>query len=116
MPFKWTKAPSEVFPAGYEAWAEAIRDELVALAEGLAGEIVREMQTDAPWEDRTGLARESLYAEVVDMTHQILIAFGHGVEYGKFLETVRAGSLGIVGPTLDKWSIIVWNRVQQLLG
>lgn len=116
MGFKWTTRPDEVFPAGYEAYTQAIHDQIVRLANAYAPLITEDMQRNAGWQDDTGLARASLRSEVYDLVDSIVIAFGHGVDYGKYLETVRAGSLGIVGPTLDKWSEIVWQEVQQLMG
>lgn len=116
MGFKWTKTPTDTFVPGFEAYRQALHGAILRLANAYAPLITEDMQRNASWKDDTGLARASLHSEVYDLVDSIVIAFGHGVDYGQFLETVRAGSLGIVGPTLDKWSGIIWDKVEQLLG
>ena len=117
MGFKWTRSPSEVFPEGYRAYTEYVHDQLVEWAEYFADLIERDMQVEAPWKDQSGDTRKALWADVVDLEHKILIVFGHGpeIEHALILETMKAGALGIVAPTFDKWSAIVWDRVRQLM-
>jgi hypothetical protein len=73
----------------------------------LAEEIERYMKANAPWEDRTGKARDELYAQAdrtgaLGQGRFIILDFGHGqdVDYAIFLETMQAGRFAIVGPTL----------------
>lgn len=86
---------------------------------GEAEEIQEEMQAEAPWEDRGGTARESLFARVTRSKNKIALVAGYDVDflmafqvkdrnagtwprnYSVFLETMQNGRFAIVGPTLE---------------
>ena len=71
------------------------------------------MRANAVWTDRTGDARASLRAEVIDITGKaVLILLRHGVDYGVYLETVAGGSYAILGRTLDTWAPVIWRDLQ----
>ncbi len=58
---------------------------------------------NAPWEDRTGLARASLWAKYTRLGRsQFKVELGHGsqVYYGYYLETMQSGRFSILKPTM----------------
>jgi hypothetical protein len=58
---------------------------------------------EAKWVDRTGNARQSLHAYVVELSQDSVRLFlSHGVQYGLFLEVRWAGRLGIIYPTIQR--------------
>lgn len=82
--------------------------------------IQEEMQQNAPWEDRGGTARESLFARVTESANKLAIVAGYDVDYlmtfqlrdrvngtwprnySVFLETMQGGRFAIVKPTLEQ--------------
>src|SRR5947209_5659641 len=77
--------------------------------EAYADEIGPEMKANAPWTDRTGNARRSLFARVEegsDGTQQLRFGYDHTevpIPYWIFLERMQAGRFAIVGPTYDRY-------------
>lgn len=54
-----------------------------------------------PWTDRTGNARQTLHATVLDLGNgKVAIILSHGVSYGLWLEIKSAGKWAILWPTL----------------
>lgn len=115
MPFTWQRRPTEAFPALTEAYARAIHNGVVQLAERYAVEIEAWMKSNAVWEDRTGNARQTLFAEAIDFTDVVVILMSHGVEYGTFLELANAGQYSVITPALDYYIPRIWRDVQALL-
>lgn len=115
MPFTWQRRPTEAFPALTEAYAEAIHNAVVQMAERYAVEIEAWMKDNAPWQDRTGNARQTLFAEAIDFVDVVVILMSHGVEYSTFLELAHGGRYSILTPALDYFIPRVWRDVQALL-
>jgi hypothetical protein len=113
--FTWQQPPSAVFPAGAEAYVAAIRAGVLALANSYAPEIEAWMKENAAWTDRTGNARQTLWAEVLDMGERIVLAFGHGMDYGTFLELDYGGRYAIVTPALDRFGPLLWRDTVAML-
>lgn len=78
-------AANELVPEGITAGIHRLADAMVEYA-----------QTYAPWNDRTGAAREGLHAEVLTEDGRFMAALLHGVDYGKWLELRDNGRLGIL--------------------
>src|ERR1700752_692723 len=59
----------------------------------------KEMKAKAPWIDRTGNAREGLFAdshiETIGALTRYSLVFGHTVDYGIYLETMQNGRFQI---------------------
>lgn len=64
-----------------------------------AGEAEGYMKNNAPWKDRTGVARASLHSKVLIDKDNITIRLSHGVEYGVYLEYAHGGKYAILNPT-----------------
>jgi len=58
-------------------------------------------QANAPWEDRTGEARDGLGVEVDEDGETVTLTLYHSVEYGFWLETIQSGRFAIILPTLE---------------
>ena len=116
MSFQWDRAPTDVWPEMTDAYVRTIREAVRALADRYAPEIEAYMKVNAPWTDRTGNARQTLYAEVeqvaLDMADIIL---SHGVEYGVNLELDYGGRYAIIGPTMDIFAPRIWRDIVRLM-
>lgn len=115
MGFKWQTTPEVAFTQLAVAYTDAIDTAVLAIAKRYEGEIAAWMRDNAPWQDQTGAARRQLGAEVAELTNAIVIVFGHGVDYGKFLEWANSGRYAVVAPALDYFLPKVWADIQGAL-
>lgn len=99
--FQWVRTPSGTIGRTIAKATAAMEPALGALAANTASRGDSMMKSGAPWQDRTGFARASLYgrAEGTD----VVLGTANG-EYGPFLElgTSRMAPRPIIGPTLDE--------------
>lgn len=113
---EWSVTPERAFGDLTKAHIAAIRRGVRAIAQRRAPEIEAWMKQNAPWTDRTGNARQTLFAEVEDVgLDMVAIIFGHGVEYGVWLEIAHAGQYAVLAPALDYFGPIIWADVQAML-
>jgi hypothetical protein len=56
---------------------------------------------NAPWNDRTGEARDGLVADLYEEDGEIVLELAHSVDYGIWLETIEDGTFAIIMPTLE---------------
>lgn len=68
-----------------------------------ADELLRQAQTGAPWEDRTGMARWGLGVDVYTVGNDVYLDLYHTVDYGEWLETIQNGRFAIIMPTLEAY-------------
>lgn len=73
-----------------------------AITEKGASDVKSYGQSNAPWQDRTGNARQGLNAKAVHETGNHQIVFYHQVPYGPWLEIRRGGAYAIILPTIRK--------------
>jgi hypothetical protein len=126
---RWSAPPQTVWPQGAEAYARAVRAGVHGVLQRYQPLIENEMKTSASWTDRTGNARQTLYAAVepptvAEVMGVIEFIMSHGVEYGAFLEgldprynfapTALGRKFAIVLPTLDKYAPIIWRDIRAL--
>lgn len=73
----------------------------------------RYAKENAPWEDRTGAAREGLKTVMVadPKSGRYIIYLGYSVDYGVYLETSNGGAFAIVGPTVRHFAPLVAAKV-----
>lgn len=75
----------------------------------------RYMKTNAPWQDRTGNARQGLHAAVQrERLRLYALILAHTVEYGIWLEIAHGGRLRIVGPTVKSQGDAIMRDVSQI--
>lgn len=82
-----------------------------------AKEIEGYMKRNRPWTDRTGEAKRRL-GTAVDYTvgdKEITISLYHGVNYGISLEMKHECKYAIIKPTIQHFSPIIMNDLQDLL-
>ena len=84
---------------------------MVAVAKFSAPQIQSDMRQNAAWQDRTGNARNGLFAKPQVSTNAVAIVLYHSVPYGIWLELRWSGKYAIITPSLAKWG----PRVMALL-
>jgi hypothetical protein len=73
---------------------------LAAATTGFAAEVQAYAREHAPWEDRTGDARQGLTAEGRQRLTSYTVVLYHTVDYGIWLETRWDGRYAIIIPTI----------------
>ena len=56
---------------------------------------------NAPWNDRSGMARDGLVADVYLEGGEVVLELAHSVDYGYWLEIIQDGQFAIIMPTLE---------------
>lgn len=72
-----------------------------ALAEYFAPILEAHSKEHAPWTDRTGNARQTLFSVVAIQKDRVVLYLSHGMEYGVFLELCNSGWYAIIMKTLQ---------------
>lgn len=118
---RWEQPPEKVWPAGAQAYAQAVRRGVHAVCQRWSAILTNEMKQNAPWTDRTGNARQGLYSTVeppspeqVQTMIELIISHGAAVDYSIFLELANAGRFAIISPTLDANAPRVWADIRGL--
>ena len=112
----WRNPPSQAWPQMAQAYADAVERGIFAIAQRWAPEIEQWMKDNAPWTDRSGNARQGLYASpehIVREMVQIIVA--GGVEYQIYLELKNAGAFAIINPAIDHFGPRIWQDVVRML-
>lgn len=86
---------------GIASFAFKTADGMGEVANDLADALVEYARTHAPWEDRTGEAREGLEAAVTLENHSLEVDLYHTVDYGIWLEVRWGGKYAIIIPTIE---------------
>lgn len=73
-------------------------------------------QTTAPWIDRTGAARLSIYAYADISPDSIVIYHGIQVYYGVYLELSNGGKYRVITPTVNMYRAIWQRNLSSILG
>lgn len=115
MPTRWDVRPEKVFVSGMQAYTAEIIAAVTQLLMAYAPRIEAWMKENALWTDRTGNARQTLYAEAGELLAGAYVAFDYGVDYGFWLEYANGGKYQIIAPALDKFGAEIWADVQRLM-
>lgn len=75
---------------------------VVKLADYEAAQLENNAKRNAPWTDRTGNARNSIYGRSQTNKGDVEIVHGIGIDYGKYLELKNEGKFRIIKPTVDE--------------
>jgi hypothetical protein len=75
---------------------------LQALGGHYASKMEQEAKQDAPWQDRTGHARQGLFGEAKAENTILKVRLAHSVDYGVYLELCNSGKYAILEPTVQK--------------
>jgi hypothetical protein len=115
MGITWDNPPSTAVPEMVEEYHWQVYNALWRLARSYAPRIEEWMKQNAAWTDRTSNARQTLWAEVFAMSDVVVLAFGHGMDYGTFLELANQGRFAIITPALDVFGPQIWNDAKALV-
>lgn len=79
------------------------------------------MKRTAPWNDRTGAARDRLTVDLEvkvmnDLNRTFNLVFKHGVYYGRFLEYHFGGAYAILNPTAMRYKPRAAALIRDVLG
>lgn len=107
MTFEWETTPEDAFGDMAKNYTDWVWQVAYLVCQARAPEIENWMKANAPWTDRTGNARQTLYAQVIPALQEILVLLDHGVDYGLWLEVANAGRYAIVTPAVDYWAPIL---------
>lgn len=83
---------------------EGVNDRARRAFEDGADQVVAYAKATAPWEDRSGDAREGLNADVYETTEGVVLDLFHTVNYGLWLETIQNGRFAVIMPTLETYA------------
>lgn len=97
---------------GLTWFRDAVNSGVQHVVEDVAKEAEAYMKANAPWEDRTTLARSTLSATAYHNKTVSGILLAHGVDYGRWLELRFGGRFAIVIPTMD----VMGDRLMVALG
>lgn len=115
MGFQWVVAPTDVFPEMAEKYTQAVFQSGRNIAYDRAEDMEAWARQQAPWQDRTGDARERLHATVEETGPIGTIVLSHGVDYGIWLEVAHSGAYAIIAPAIDYWAPIVFRDLQRMM-
>jgi hypothetical protein len=122
--FAWVEAPEQTLIPALIEYGERVIIGTYAVAQYIAQKVVDYARANARWTDRTGNARAALHAiavlgetgeteryegdvppeaeHMVEVARNLVVVFlSHGMNYGKYLETISAGAYAIVMEALQ---------------
>jgi hypothetical protein len=115
MGFQWTVPPDVVLPQMAENYTQAIFQSGRRIAHEQAAAMQQYARDNAPWQDRTGDARQGLTATVEETGPIGTITLSHGVPYGIWLEVAHGGKNSIIAPTIDIFGARVMRSLQNMI-
>jgi hypothetical protein len=92
-----------------------MRASLAAATIGFAREVEQYAKANAPWENRTGDAREGLTAKGEQRLTSYIITLYHTVDYGIWLEVRWDGKYAIIIPTIEHMGHELMHRLDMAL-
>lgn len=84
--------------------ASDLTNDAMAIFEDGAREVLAAAQANAPWADRTGMARAGLETQVYESNGEIVLELYHTVDYGLWLEVIQGGAYATIMPTLEEYA------------
>lgn len=90
--------------------SDGVTDRAREVFENGAAEVLDYAQTNAPWDDRTGMARAGLTTEVGEGEDGVVLSLAHTVDYGLWLEVIQNGRFAIIMPTLELYGSELIHR------
>lgn len=110
--FVWT---SDTLTPGLIGFSLKLDTVLGALMEYEETKVQDHMRSSAPWTDRTGNARQGLFAKAfkADGSHGIVCY--HTMPYGIWLEVKSSGQYAVIVPTIQAEGVRVMRSVSKLL-
>lgn len=101
--------------AGLLAYGAAIPLIVIEVMREWGKDAVDLMQSEAPWQDRTGDARNLLGFSVDEDPLRPVVYLYHGVSYGVWLEIRFNGDYAIIMPTIEQFGPDLIRRLEEAL-
>lgn len=111
---RWATPPS-VIAEGLERYEKLVLEAVYQLMLSWAPQIESSGKAGAPWTDRTGNARQSLFSVVEQGKDRVVLYFSHGMEYGVYLELRWQGRYSIIMRTLESYYGPIGGSLKGLL-
>lgn len=113
MGFRWTRPPSQAW--NIERYKAAVLQAVAYEMQYWAATIEADMKQNAPWEDQTGNARQSLASFVYRVGDMVILVAKQEMTYGVWLEISHGGKYAIVMTTMDKFYDDVMKSIEEML-
>lgn len=108
-------AGSDKVVANMQAWERRMRAALKALGDHYGAQMEAEAKVEAPWTDRTGLARQGLFGEAREFGDDTLrVRLSHTMEYGTYLELANSGKYQVLEPTVQRHAPDFFQDVEKV--
>jgi hypothetical protein len=99
------------------AYAGKVQEAILAVARYFEPIFESFAKENAPWQDRTANARQSLHSYVMEVSQGVVeLYLSHGVHYGIYLETRFSGAYAIIWPTLEEHIPKIRAMLQGIFG
>lgn len=120
---EWIEDPVSVWMPKYKLYVDQITEAIETTMVARREEITGWMKANHLWQNRTSIAEEGLFTDVMRDGLIIVITMGHGLPayYSRFLERFMQpvgggrGLYSVLGPALDYWGPILLDDVRKLL-
>lgn len=97
-------------------YGEAIKATTLKVLEYYAPQVEAQAKQDAPWTDRTANARQTLFAQAMEVSKDVVSLYlSQKMDYGKWLELANGGKYQIVLPTLESFYNEIMQTIQDTL-
>lgn len=73
--------------------------------------ILQYARANAPWADRTGMARAGLQTSVFVSGEEVVLELYHTAEHGLWLEVIQDGAFATIMPTLEQFAPMAFASV-----
>lgn len=114
MSFEWQVSPEQAFNAMTNQYVQDIRAAIAGVLLRFEPEVESWLKNNAPWTDRTGNLRQSMWAEFQQFALDLALVFDYGLDYGVFLELGNSGAYAVTGPALDYFAPRIWAEIERL--
>ncbi len=107
---QWTGVPQMV--ANMNSYQGRVLFAIQQVCNYFAVVLEQSAKQEAPWQDRTANARQSLHAWVEVSQDVVSLYLSHGVDYGVYLETKYAGRYAIIWDTIESHLLEIRKMLQ----
>lgn len=101
MSIDWQVSPSDLADALEKMYGDKVRAAVATLAIYFGAKMEAYAEQAAPWTDRTGNARQTLFSLVDLGPDAVMLYLSHGMSYGKWLELCNQGKYAIIMPAMQ---------------
>jgi hypothetical protein len=113
--FRWEGV--QEFNQGFDRYERRVRQAVYQVGQYWAAVFEEYAKTNAPWQDQTANARQSLHAFVEQLSDDtVRLYLSHGVEYGIWLEVRWQGRYAIIWPTIERHLEEIRLMLQRIFG